>query len=380
MSRLTKPTQPVFADFVDGENAKTHRVGVSIEGEPPRGFLKLTLPEDSNAVEWPLADIRLIPDQAAPNVAVIGLTGDHPARLYVLDPAFVIYLRAYCPALRRPDRTPNLVRRLTTLVTGAVAAVALIIFVLIPVMANQLALLLPRAGEQALGDTTYAQIKNALGQDRGLAVWECSRTQGVQALNTMLARLSGAAKFDYKLQVHVLDHDMVNAFALPGGHIVLFRGLLEQAKSPEEIAGVIGHEMGHVEHRDPTRLALRSAGSIGVLGLMFGDFAGGTVVLYLAEQLIQAQYSQDAEAKSDAYSHALLSAAGLPTTPMADFFLRLRDEYGDASGLMSHLASHPDLKGRAEKAVAADVTGGQFNPVLSARAWKDLQAICKQRR
>jgi len=378
MSDVSKPLQPVFADYVDGETAQTHRVSVTIAGKAPGGALKLELPEQNGAVEWLLGDLRLIPDQAAPGIAVIGLTGDHPARLYVYDPSTAGYLLANCPRLKRPDKTPNLGRRLSTLVTGAVASVALIIFVLIPVMANQLALLLPRAGEQALGDTTYEQIRNALGHERGLAVWECSGENGTRALEKMLARLAGAAQFDYRLRVHVLDHQMVNAFALPGGHIVLFRGLLEQAESPEEIAGVIGHEMGHVERRDPTRLALRSAGSIGVLGLLFGDFAGGTVVLFLAEQLIQAQYSQDAEAKSDAFAHALLAAAGLPTSGMADFFLRLRDEFGDESGLMSHLASHPDLLGRADKAEAADVTNGNFKPVLDRWEWRALQSMCQQ--
>ena len=84
----------------------------------------------------------------------------------------------------------------------------------------------------------------------------------------------------------------------PGGRLVFFRGLLEEAENPDEVAAVLAHEIGHVVYRDPTRDALRSAGSLGVLGLLFGDFAGGTVALFIANQLINASYSQAAEARA----------------------------------------------------------------------------------
>lgn len=166
-------------------------------------------------------------------------------------------------------------RRLVISSGAALASVALIVFVLVPVMADQLAVMLLPEGEKALGDTTIEQIRRALDEnsDRGLPL--CTNVSGRRALRKMMDRLGRGADLPYSIQIHVLNHEMVNAFALPGGHIVLFEGLLKNASSPEEVAGVIGHEMGHVAHRDPTRLALRSAGSIGVLGLLLGDFAGG---------------------------------------------------------------------------------------------------------
>ena len=62
----------------------------------------------------------------------------------------------------------------------------------------------------------------------------------------------------------VRQHKTINAFAVPGGNVVLFEGLLDAARSPEEVAGVLGHEVGHVMNRDPMRLNLRSAGSVGI--------------------------------------------------------------------------------------------------------------------
>jgi beta-barrel assembly-enhancing protease len=179
------------------------------------------------------------------------------------------------------------------------------------------------------------------------------------------------------LTVTVLDHGMVNAFALPGGQIVIFRGLIDEAQSAEELAAVVAHEIGHVAARDPTRIALRSAGSIGILGLLFGDFAGGTAVLFLTEQLIQADYTREAEAAADSYAHQLLLAADLPPAALASLFERL-DMQDPQLPMLQHFMSHPELGNRIEAARAATPAGREFAPLLSARQWADLQSVCRR--
>lgn len=164
----------------------------------------------------------------------------------------------------------------------------------------------------------------------------------------------------------VRQHKTINAFAVPGGNVVLFEGLLDAARSPEEVAGVLGHEVGHVMNRDPMRLTWRSAGSVGILGMVFGDFAGGFMALVLTEKLISARYAQDAESGADEFAHGLMADAKLPSASFAEFFKTLKDKHGDQKGLMSHLASHPDLDGRALAAVAADVVDdASYDPVLT---------------
>jgi Zn-dependent protease with chaperone function len=365
----------VFADYLDGNTALLRRVSVNFISADGGAYLQLH-PAEGDDIIWPFHDIRRIPDQAARDSAVYGLTGTDQARLIVRDAGVNAKLQAICPNLKRPELMPGMFKRLVMLAAGAVASVALIVWVLVPIMADQLAVLLPVEGEKALGDKTYEQIRQALDRDSRFGLWECDANDGLAALDKMAARLSAGANLPYDMQLHVLDHKLVNAFALPGGHIVLFEGLLKDAKSAEEVAGVLGHEMGHLEHRDPTRLALRSAGSVGVLGLLLGDFAGGTAILFLSEKLIQAQYSRGAEADADTYAHNLLAAAGLPTGPMADFFDRLHEKHGSSEDLTSHLSSHPDSKGRSEVARAANTVGDDFDPVLSPSEWAALKRIC----
>jgi Zn-dependent protease with chaperone function len=366
----------VFADFMDGDSGRVKRVQVSIEQS--FGVLRIIGPDAGNITDWPLGDLRVIPDQADRTSIVLGITGDHPARLVIPQSYLSNRLSQICPNLKRRHKDPNVLKRLVILATGAVASVLLIVFLLVPTMADQLALLLPPKGEKAFGDKTFEQIRHALSKNEAFGLRVCEGAVGNAALDKMVARLLPATDFPYELTMHVLDHPMVNAFALPGGHIVLFRGLLQDAKSAEEVAGVLGHEMGHVENRDPTRLALRSAGSVGVLGLLLGDFAGGAAVLFLTEKLIQAQYSRKAEAASDLYSQIILANAGLPSAPMGDFFLRLKGDGPEDKTLLSHLASHPDLQGRADKAVAADSVGSDYQPVLSPSEWQALQQVCAE--
>lgn len=360
-----------FGDFLDGEKAIARRV--TLELMPDR--LRIVLP-DGATLDWRADDLRALPDQADSEGLVLTQAGGTLTRLKIADTEIARLIRANAKFLRKRPPVDNL-HRIAGWAVGAVASVAMIIFVLVPMMANQLALYLPPEGEKALGDATFEQIRTALAGDSILPVDACYEPAGVDALGVMQARLNPGDDLPYPIDVTVLDHDLVNAFALPGGRIVLFRGLLDAAEAPEEVAAVLAHEIGHVVHRDPTRDALRVAGSVGVLGLIFGDFAGGTVVLMLANQLINAQYSQSAEAGADDYAYALMSEAALPPAAMGSFFERLRDEYGEDEGLIAHFASHPQMTARIEAALAAqeqlDVVG---DPVLTDADWRALQSIC----
>ncbi len=173
-------------------------------------------------------------------------------------------------------------------------------------------------GEKMVGE--FASILSGFEEPKF-----CSTPDGDRALQRMLTRVESVSDVHLPLRVQVLDHKMINAFALPGGQIVLFRGLIDKADSPEEVAGVLAHEIGHVVNRDPTRIALRSAGSAGLLGLLLGDFTGATVTVALSEALLRSGYQREAEAAADDFANAALSAQGLPTKPFAGFFLKLNE-------------------------------------------------------
>ncbi|SLN60086.1 TPR repeat-containing protein YfgC precursor [Pseudoruegeria aquimaris] len=351
-------------------------------------------PAPGNALaEWPLASIRRLRDQADPSMLALKPEGpDRLERLYIDDAETMRRLLVRCPAPERAER-PARRGRILLWAIAAVASVALILFVLVPSMADRLATLLPPEGERALGDATLEQIRDALSDDPLAPVAFCSTPEGDAALRALAERLTDGLALDQPLRLHVLDDPMVNAFALPGGIVVFFRGMIDAAEDPGEIAAVMAHELGHVISRDPARHALRSAGSIGVLGLLLGDFAGGAVVLLLAEQLISATYSQEAERAADAFGLARMEAAGLDTEQMARMFERLQAEEAEmagsdgaegadgagqrGAGILRYFLSHPQTAERIASVRAATAqSGGAAVPALEPAQWQALKSIC----
>nr|WP_319248103.1 M48 family metallopeptidase [uncultured Celeribacter sp.] len=373
----------VRCDFVDGKTAQRHLVYATWDDSGTQ--VELRQYDDGEEVRcwiWSLEDMRYVEGQRklrwgqAP-FGVYTHLQTPAARLYVRDTRLLQDLERRAPNLAQ--RPPVQGRgRLLGLIGGAVASVVLIVFVLIPLIADQLATILPVEGERALGDKTYEQVRTAFSQGY-LPIRECLAEDGAAALQVMEDRLVAASDLTADaVTLSVLDFDMVNAFALPGGRIVVMRGLIDEAETPDEVAAVIAHEIGHVAHRDPTRHALRSVGTFGVLSLVLGDFAGGSVVLLGANQLVNAQYSQGAESAADAYAHDLLPRAGVSPAALAPLFERLKEAYGDSEGLAAHLSSHPQLGDRVTRArAAAEGYKAAKKAILTPDEWRNLRNICR---
>lgn len=354
------------ATFFDGDRPVPQNVQLRVEA----GMLEIET-DTGDILRWPVAKVRQQPDIAGKETNVLRLVGDPVARIYLKDTSLLAQLT------HRKRRAPPKGRaRLATWAVAAVAAVGLQIFVLVPLLADNLAGFIPPAGERALGEATFGQIREAL-DDTGLNPLEvCERAEGVAALERLVGDLTAGQELRQEVSVFVLDHEMINAFALPGGFVVLFSGLIDAAGGPDEVTAVLAHEIGHVVSADPTRHALRSAGSIGVLGLLFGDFAGGAAVLFLAERLIAAQYSQAAETAADAFAHRALENANISPAALGDMFEAMRDKHGDTSGVAAHFLTHPALGERiiAARDAAGDADG--YRASMSPEEWQAVQAIC----
>lgn len=183
------------------------------------------------------------------------------------------------------------------------------------------------------------------------------------------------------LQVEVAKIDMINAVAMPGGKVILFDGLVKQAKSPDEVAGVLAHEIGHVRKKHVMQALLRQAGLTIVLGGM--DGSGGATV----NNLLSMSYSRESENEADAHSIAVLNRANISPVATADFFDQLAqlDGSGDernkgAATVNSYLGSHP-LSGDRKKAFEKSLVKGKaYKPALSPTEWVELKTMCTQDR
>jgi beta-barrel assembly-enhancing protease len=223
-----------------------------------------------------------------------------------------------------------------------------------------LAPLVPRSWEKSFGD--------ALVGDFGEKT--CASGAGQQALDKLAARLTSHPEH---LKVRVMDVRIVNAVALPGGNIILFQGLLHEAESPDEVAGVLAHEIAHVENRDVTQALIRHLG-LGILIASFGGNTGANI-----EALMAARYSRKAESRADADAIAALRHANISPLGTAAFFDRLgkiESKYGRVTGALEYISSHPlSAKRRAAFRASAE-PGKKYAPALAEQQWGALQDIC----
>ncbi|MEP4197980.1 MAG: M48 family metallopeptidase [Aliishimia sp.] len=367
--------------YFDGEAGQRFDVEVAVE--PNQELLILSHPDlPADRIHWPLDALRALRDGARNDQITLSLRAARSddsalidvARLTISDEIAIEQLKRFTPNLMKRDLPKGTAWRITSRIGLAVGALVAMIFVILPAMANTLADIIPIEREIRWGKSIVAQMERFLGASE-LGELACSSPEGDAALAVMVDRLTHGTKTVYDLDVAVFDHEMVNAFAAPGGQVVLMRGLIDEAGSADEVAAVLGHEIGHVEARDATRNTLRATGSAGLLSLVLGDFTGGSIAVLLAEATLSASYTREAEEAADVFALEMLDTANVSTNGMAQFF----DTIGKSGGhihLPEYLSSHPATDGRAEAARDFATGQGETSPILADAEWQALQAIC----
>lgn len=200
----------------------------------------------------------------------------------------------------------------------------------------------------------------------------------VQATRNIVTRLARGAESEFKYDVHVIDADIVNAFALPGGTIVVYTGLMRAADTPEQLAGVLAHEMAHVDRRHGMRRIAQSVGVIGAVQLLFGDVSGISAVAIevLRASTINA-YSRDQEREADSEGVKTLARARIDPNGLAEFFALLQKREPGLPSTLSWLGTHPDLAERIQTVhkLAAEQPKRSYEPI--ALDWADVKAHAK---
>ena len=338
--------------------------------------LKISGPDGHLWGEWPYNEIE---ELAAPDSMLrLGRRGSPTLeRLEIRDPAFAkeIDTRAI-----HVDRTGLLQRRQRMRVIGwtfaAAASLVLVGWFGLPAIAARLAPMLPASVERKLGDAVDLQVRGMLDIGKGGAPFECGtaavETTGRAALDKLMRRLEAAAMLPVPLRTSVARRDEANAIALPGGHIYVFRGLIDKADNADQIAGVIAHEIGHVANRDGTKTILEGAGLSFLFGMLLGDFVGGGAVVLAAKNVLQSSYSREAEAAADSYGTELVNRAGGDGRALA---VILEKTGGATEPGMSILMDHPETKARIAS-INRLAAARPSVPFLDAGEWAALKQIC----
>jgi predicted Zn-dependent protease len=235
----------------------------------------------------------------------------------------------------RKKRTGNL-RRTAALLSALLLGGALLYFFMVPWLAEQMATVVSKKTERQLGDSVFEAMKSTQTED----------TMATRVLNDFFNAL--AIETDYSIRITVVKDEMVNAFALPGGQLVVYTGLLENMESYPELAALLSHEFIHVEKRHATRSIFRSMGSDLFVTLLFGKSSGlATLVIGQANQLRTLSYSRSLEKEADLEGYRLLKEREIDPAGYDQLFMHLKDS-SLGTTIPEMISSHPDTDNRMQ--------------------------------
>ncbi|MDP1768035.1 MAG: M48 family metallopeptidase [Nitrospirota bacterium] len=224
---------------------------------------------------------------------------------------------------------------------------------------------IPVEWEQKLGESAY----------RDFLAHQEVMTEGpaVTALGEMTQRLTEQiANNPYTFEVTVVKSDVVNAFALPGGHVVVFTGLMKKADSGEEVAGVMSHELNHVLQRHGLERVVKSLGLMTVVAIVLGDQQGLVGMMkQVGVELLTLKFGREQETEADVTGLQLLQRAKIDPAGMIKFFERLSEK---DEGRMGWLSTHPMSTARAERLKAELAALPKKSPEPFTFNWKQVQA------
>lgn len=216
--------------------------------------------------------------------------------------------------------------------------------------ANAAVLALPLSVDKQIGDAAMQSMD--LG---GAKIDDPVVLDALQSIVDRMQPVAANAEIDFR--VHVVDAPTVNAFALPGGNMVVYTGLIQTAGSAEQIAAVLAHEMSHATLRHGLQRLGQSLGIYAALTLLVGDVSG---LMGAGVDLFQAasinSYSRTHENEADAEGLRMLHAAKIDPSGMAEFFAIMEENHDDLPGIFAWVSTHPDPASRIAN-VEAQVAG-----------------------
>jgi Zn-dependent protease with chaperone function len=344
--------------YFDGRVAKPHDVSVIIRPTE----IEIVDPEGRGLAIWPMPHIRVADHNAVSGAYRLRLEPDRAERLELASGADLERLLAEQPQFARWRRREQVALLKGFALWGSAAAiVGVALYFSWTKVTTELAMRMPRSWEDKIGsEIEYSWFPESQ---------RCTGAEGLKALRALGDRLWPGATVGSdtgKIQLFVLRDKDANAFAVPGHRIVVYSGLIDRAKSPEMVAGVLAHEMGHVELRHPIRGLIHQLGIGAVATLIFGD----STLASVGQLALLLSYSRDMEREADQRGIALLQQAGIRADGMAAFFEEFKKD--GAGGLPDFLSTHPDLDAR----IAATTQPSTGAPAMSEAEWKALRAVC----
>lgn len=219
--------------------------------------------------------------------------------------------------------------------------------------------------EKQVGDAILASLKQTNEEVTDSSVVLLSKLK--------LRLLSNNPEIPADIQLHLFRSREINAFAIPGHHIVVYTGLINNADSAEEVCGVLAHEMGHVQLNHVMK---RLAGELGI-GVLVTVVTGNSGVMHdIMHILSSTAFERSQESDADKAAVTFLNRAEINTAAFAGFMLKMaaKDQQPE---YLEWISTHPDSRKRADEIRKLAATqAAAVKPVMTATDWMGLKKGC----
>lgn len=265
--------------------------------------------------------------------------GEYPSQMIECGQETYSLLTTHYPQLKTEDhhfvwllkKGPKVIIGLTAVFIGLML---LIYFFVLPPLAEFMAGQIPVEYEEQLGESVYQSHLEYMDVNDSLTYWT----------NDFAKHMDFHT--EYPIHITVVNLDMVNAYALPGGEIVVFSGILKEMENKEELAALLAHEVSHVHYRHSLKTISRNLSGYLFMSLLFGDISGVTATIAEnSHALSSMQYSRKLEEEADKKGLEILSTNHLSQYGFVHLFERLKKQ-GDAPEYLQFLSSHPMIDER----------------------------------
>ena len=362
----TPPQMEWPGRYFDGRTALAQPVRITIGA---RGF-QIAKP-DGSTLWWDYGEVRQTQGAYAGEQVRLEKGAPFPEALLVDDAGFLAAIHAIAPEptpFHDPARRP-LRRRLTLLAALCLPLLGAALYLWgIPAMAEAMAGRVPVSWEERLGRSAVGMLVSP--EDR---LWDPVCTEVLAGIGDRL--LEAVPPHGYRFR-YVLKRDRsINAFAAPGGFVVVHTALVGQSGSPEELAGVLAHEVQHVLKRHATKALFRDLSLQVLVAAWTGDVGGLETALETAGTLGKLRFSRQAETEADLEGLRMLQAARIAPGGMVDFFKSL--EKMDLPEGLTYLSTHPRSEDRIRELerLAAGMEVDAV-PLLPEVSWEDVKLRC----
>lgn len=221
--------------------------------------------------------------------------------------------------------------------------------------------------EEKLGEIFWKLFKNA--------EHESTDPKVIASVDSIVSKICTANQINRaSIKIHVLNKADINAFALPAGHLIVFSGLITNAKNPEELSGVLAHEIAHIQLKHVMNKLVSEVGLSMLISISAGN-VGSEIVKKALKVLSSTAFDRGLEKEADLKAVDYLIAAQINPEPFAEFLYTLSIKEPDSFRHFTWISTHPDSKERSEY-IMDHIKGTkiQSQSILSDSTWSELQS------